>query len=48
MEYSRLGNIDIGRTFYHPDMEEPYVLHKIVGAIDKNPEQGVILLDEKK
>ena len=29
-------------------LEEPYVPHKIVGAIDKNPEQGVILLDEKK
>ena len=28
-------------------LEEPYVPHKIVGAIDKNPEQGVILLDEK-
>lgn len=29
-------------------LEEPYVPHKIVGAIDKNPEQGVILPDEKK
>lgn len=29
-------------------LEEPYVPHKIVGAINKNPEQGVILLDEKK
>lgn len=29
-------------------LEEPYVPHPIVGAIDKNPEQGVILLDEKK
>ena len=29
-------------------LEEPYVPHEIVGAIDKNPEQGVILLDEKK
>lgn len=29
-------------------LEEPYVPHKIVGAIDKNPAQGVILLDEKK
>ena len=29
-------------------LEEPYVPHKIVGAIDKNPKQGVILLDEKK
>ena len=29
-------------------LEEPYAPHKIVGAIDKNPEQGVVLLDEKK
>lgn len=29
-------------------LEELYVPHKIVGAIDKNPEQGVILMDEKK
>lgn len=29
-------------------LDELYVPHKIVGAIDKNPEQGVILLDEKK
>ena len=29
-------------------LEELYVPHPIVGAIDKNPEQGVILLDEKK
>ena len=29
-------------------LEEPYVPHPIVGAIDKNPEQGVVLLDEKK
>ena len=29
-------------------LEEPYVPHEIVGAIDKNPVQGVILLDEKK
>lgn len=29
-------------------LEEMYVPHPIVGAIDKNPEQGVILLDEKK
>lgn len=26
-------------------LEEPYVPHPIVGAIDKNPEQGVMLLD---
>ena len=29
-------------------LEEWYVPHSIVGAIDKNPEQGVMLLDEKK
>lgn len=29
-------------------LEEMYVPHPIVGAIDKNPAQGVILLDEKK
>ena len=29
-------------------LEESYVPHPIVGAIDKNPEQGVMLLDEKK
>ena len=29
-------------------LEELYVSHPIVGAIDKNPSQGVILLDEKK
>lgn len=29
-------------------LEELYVPHPIVGAIDKNPDQGVILLDEKK
>ena len=29
-------------------LEEPYVPHKIIGAIDENPAQGVILLDEKK
>ena len=29
-------------------LEEPYLPHPIVGAIDKNPAQGVILLDEKK
>ena len=30
------------------DLEECYVPHPIVGAIDKNPPQGVMLLDEKK
>lgn len=29
-------------------MEEPYLPHRIVGAIDRNPPDGVILLDEKK
>ncbi|MDD6614649.1 MAG: hypothetical protein PUF13_00895 [Lachnospiraceae bacterium] len=29
-------------------LEEMYVPHPIVGAINHNPEQGVILLDEKK
>lgn len=28
-------------------LEELYVPHPIVGAIDKNPEQGVVLLDKK-
>ena len=29
-------------------LEEPYIPHRIVGAIDRNPADGVILLDEKK
>lgn len=29
-------------------LEEEYVKHPIVGAIDKNPPQGTVLLDEKK
>ena len=29
-------------------LEEPYVPHPIVGAINQNPPQGVVLLDEKK
>lgn len=29
-------------------LEEPYVPHRIVGAIGHNPAEGVILLDEKK
>lgn len=29
-------------------LEEMHVPHKIVGAIDKNPPQGVLLLGEKK
>ena len=34
--------------YLNTDIEELYVPHEIVGAIDKNPAQGVILLDEKK
>jgi len=29
-------------------LEEMYIPHPIVGAINQNPEQGVLLLDEKK
>ncbi|MGN0681068.1 MAG: aldo/keto reductase [Candidatus Fimisoma sp.] len=29
-------------------LEEPYLPHPVVGAIDQNPEEGVMLLDEKK
>ena len=29
-------------------LEEPYLPHRIVGAIDRNPPQGVMLLDKKK
>ena len=29
-------------------LEEPYVPHKVVGAIDHNPADGVKLLDVKK
>lgn len=29
-------------------LEEPYTPHPIVGAINANPKQGVVLLDEKK
>ena len=29
-------------------LEEPYLPHRIVGAIDQNPADGIILLDEKK
>lgn len=29
-------------------LEEPYRPHRIVGAIDRNPANGVMLLDEKK
>lgn len=54
MEYTKLGNTDIEvsklcvgcMSFAY--LEECYVPHPIVGAIDKNPAQGVMLLDEKK
>ncbi len=29
-------------------LEEPYVPHPVVGAINANPPEGVMLLDEKK
>ena len=29
-------------------LEEPYLPHRIVGAVDQNPADGVILVDEKK
>ena len=29
-------------------LEEPYLPHRVVGAIDRNPEEGVKLLDVKK
>ena len=29
-------------------LEEPYLPHRIEGAIDHNPADGVMLLDEKK
>lgn len=29
-------------------LEEPYLPHRIVGAIDRNPPDGTVLLDEKK
>lgn len=29
-------------------LEEPYIPHRIVGAISRNPPEGVMLLDEKK
>lgn len=29
-------------------LEEPYIPHRIVGVIDKNPADGIMLLDEKK
>lgn len=44
-----VGALDLKLT--HEDiayLEELYVPHPIVGAIDSNPKQGVMLLDEKK
>ena len=38
----------IHRFDYDTPMEETYRPHPIVGAIDHNPPQGVMLLDEKK
>ncbi|WP_257468541.1 hypothetical protein [Bifidobacterium asteroides] len=29
-------------------MEEPYLPHETVGAIDSNPPQGVVLLDAEE
>ena len=29
-------------------LEEPYLPHHVVGAIDRNPPEGVLLVDEKK
>jgi hypothetical protein len=29
-------------------LEEPYVPHPIVGALDHNPAAGTMLIDEKK
>ena len=46
--YDAAGALDV--TLSQEDMEyleELYLPHPIVGAIDKNPEQGVMLLDEK-
>ncbi len=43
------GAFDIKLTKEDIDyLEEMYVPHKIVGAINENPKQGVVLLDEKK
>ena len=44
-----VGALDLRLTAEDMEyLEELYVPHPIVGAIDKNPEQGVMLLDEKK
>ena len=42
MEYTTLGNTDVAY------LEELYVPHPVVGAINQNSAQGVVLLDEKK
>lgn len=43
------GALDVALTLEDVDyLEKLYVSNPIVGAIDKNPEQGVMLLDEKK
>lgn len=44
-----VGALDISLTSEEiAFLEEPYVPHPIVGAIDHNPPDGVVLLDEKK
>ncbi len=44
-----VGALDLRLTAEDMEyLEELYVPHPIVGAIDRNPEQGVMLLDEKK
>ena len=44
-----IGAFDVKLTADDIDyLEEYYVPHPIVGAINKNPEQVVMLLDEKK
>ena len=58
MDASRYKDYMLGLMFYKflsdktaegiAYLEECYVPHPIVGAIDKNPAQGVMLLDEKK
>lgn len=43
------GALDVALTLEDVDyLEKLYVSNPIVGAIDKNPEQGVMPLDEKK
>lgn len=44
-----VGALDVSLTAEDISyLEEPYVPHRIVGAIDRNPPEGVMLLDEKK